>query len=146
MGQLYYEKWRINNAESMRIESGKGIVTNIKIFGRYYPCEMHITDGSSPPTIRKEFLEDYKWEISEDGNIISPQGLIIVEKNDDSNLEINSDETSQIFKCESVFKEEPTERKQLEKLYKYFGHISPESLYRILKASSARERSNQEDI
>jgi len=37
-------------------------------------------------------------------------------------------------------------RKVLEKLHKYFGHVSPESLYRILKASSAKERFTEADI
>jgi transposase InsO family protein len=41
---------------------------------------------------------------------------------------------------------EKEKRKVLEKLHRYFGHVSPKSLYRILKASSAKERFTEADI
>ena len=52
-------------------------------------------------------------------------------------------ETERIFKCSELLlkmENEKERRKILDKLHKYFGHVSPESLYRILKASSAKDR------
>ena len=58
MGQLFYEKWKKANEESMRLSSGeKEILTNIKMFGKYYPCNIRLVEGISPPTLGKVFFE-----------------------------------------------------------------------------------------
>ena len=58
-------------------------------------------------------------------------------------------ETDRIFKCSALLlemKDEKEKTKILVKLHRYFGHVSPESLYRILKASSAKEKFTEADI
>ena len=41
---------------------------------------------------------------------------------------------------------EKDKTKVLTKLHKYFGHVSPEALYRILKASTVREKFTEAEI
>ena len=85
--------------------------------------------------------------IDEEGNVRSPKGYIQTKgETGESRGEIDTEETERIFKCEELIKEETNTKKLLEKLHKYFGHVSPESLYRLLKASSAREKFKQEEI
>jgi len=147
MGQLFYEKWRKANTESMRISSGeKEILTNIKMFGRYYPCNIRLVEGTSPPTLGKSFFARYGWQIDEEENITSLQGKIITKPGRGSNREIDSEETENVYKCESIFKEGLKPKYVIQRLHKYFGHVSPESLYRILKASSGRDKFKQEEI
>ena len=43
MGQVFYEKWRKANSETMRLTAGeKEILTNLKLFGKYYPCKIKL--------------------------------------------------------------------------------------------------------
>jgi len=61
MGQTFFEKWRKANPESMSLRAGgKEILTNVKICGRYYPCEVKLIEGSAPPTLGKNFFDRYR--------------------------------------------------------------------------------------
>ncbi len=80
----------------------------------------------------------------EDGMIRSPLGIIITTSVSESKRSgmIEQTETERVFKCSELMLkcETPGEKKKvLERLHKYFGHVSPESLYRILRASSAKK-------
>ena len=56
-----------------------------------------------------------------------------------SSLWIDEELTTQTTHCEEVFMATPSVEKQVKKLHDYFGHVSAESLVRILKASSRRD-------
>ena len=79
MGQMFYEKWRKVNKETMRLRSGSvDLMTNLRMFGKYFPCEIRLVDGTTPPTLGREFFGRYGWSISDDGKINSPIGDIII--------------------------------------------------------------------
>ena len=53
MGQMFYEKWRKANRETMRLRSGTvDLMTNLRMFGKYFPCEIRLVEGAKPPTPR----------------------------------------------------------------------------------------------
>jgi len=89
--------------------------------------------------------------MNDDRMIRSPIGDIITKSKGEDHMKgrIEEVETERIFKCSELLlkmENEKEKRKILEKLHKYFGHVSPESLYRILKASSAKDRFTEADI
>ncbi len=89
--------------------------------------------------------------MNDDGMIRSPIGDIItkLKGEDHTKGRIEEVETERIFKCSELLlkmENENEKRKVLVKLHKYFGHVNLESLYRILKASSAKERVTEADI
>ena len=51
---------------------------------------------------------------------------------------IDTIETERTFKCDEFMngvKDEKDKIKMMDKLHRYFGHVSPESLYRLITAS-----------
>ena len=73
MGQIFYEKWRKVNSETMKLRSGKtDILTNLKMFGKYFPCKIRLVKGMSPPKLGMNFFERFGWRIDLEGNINSP--------------------------------------------------------------------------
>jgi len=59
MRQMYYEKWRRVNSESMRLRSGKSdILSNLRMLGKPFPCEIKLMEGMSPPCWEGIFLKD----------------------------------------------------------------------------------------
>ena len=152
MGQMCYEKWRKANPETMRLRSGMvDLMTNQRMFGKYFPCEIRLIDGKKPPTLGKDFFKRYGWSIAMEGKIKSSLGDILTTNETENNTKgrIEEMETERIFKCSELLaklENEKDKRKVLEKLHKYFGHVRPESLYSILKASSAKEKFTEADI
>ncbi len=52
MGQMFYEKWRKANTETMRLRSGTvDLMTNLRMFGKYFPCEKQLVEGTTPPRL-----------------------------------------------------------------------------------------------
>ena len=79
MGQMYYEKWRKANPETMRLRSGQvDLMTNLRMFGKYYMCDIRLVEGAMPPTLGREFFDRYGWSIGFDGKISSPTGDILI--------------------------------------------------------------------
>ena len=89
----------------------------------------------SPVTIGKDFFLQYNWQ--EPNNLIveTEIGSLCLKKIG-SLLWIDEDLTAQTTKCEEVFQTISPVKKQVKKLHDYFGHVSVESLMKILKASS----------
>jgi hypothetical protein len=152
MGQMYYEKWRKANPETMRLRSGQvDLMTNLRMFGKYYMCDIRLVEGTMPPTLGREFFERYGWSIGFDGRISSPTGDILITSTGEDVLrgKIEDMETERVYKCSQLVMEmegEKDKTKVLTKLHKYFGHVSPEALYRILKASTVREKFTEAEI
>ena len=127
------------------------LMTNLRMFGKYFPCEIRLVEGTTPPTLGRDFFKRYSWSMNDDGMIKSPIGDIITKSKGEDHTKgrIEEVETERIFKCSEFFlrlEDEKDKRKILIKLHKYFGHVSPESLYRILKASSGKDRFTEADI
>jgi phenolic acid decarboxylase len=48
MGQMFYEKWRKVNTETMRLRSGTvDLMTNLRMFGKYFPCKIRLKEGNT---------------------------------------------------------------------------------------------------
>jgi len=152
MGQMFYEKWRKANPETMRLRSGSvDLMTNLRMFGKYFMCDIRLVEGAMPPTLGREFFDRYGWSISDNGKISSPIGDILITPRREDMLKgrIEEIETERIFKCSELVMEmegKKDKRKVLTKLHKYFGHISPEALYRILKASTVKDKFTEAEI
>jgi len=89
--------------------------------------------------------------LMDDGTIKSPIGNIITKSVSANGMcgMIEQSETEGVFKCSELTLKCDTpgqKKKVLEKLHKYFGHVSPESLYRILRASSASAKFTESEI
>jgi len=55
MGQMFFEKWRKTNKESMILWRGKTeVMTNLRMFGKYFMCEIELIEGISPPTLGRD--------------------------------------------------------------------------------------------
>ncbi len=55
MGQMFYEKWRKANRETMRPRSGTvDLMTNLRMFGKHFPCEIRLVEGTTPPTLGRD--------------------------------------------------------------------------------------------
>ena len=136
----------------MRLRSGKmDLLTNLRMFGLYFPCEIRLVEGAAPPTLGRNFFKTYGWSDNVDGIIKSPIGdiLTISKGENERKGKIEEMEMERIFKCSALLlemKDEKEKIKVLVKLHRYFGHVSPESLYRILKASSAKEKFTEAEI
>ena len=152
MGQMFYEKWRKVNTESMTLwRDSMELMTTLRMFGKLFVCEIRLIEGTSPPTLGRDFFDRYGWMLMDNGMIKSPSGNIITTSVSASGTcgMIQQSETEGVFKCTELAlqSDTPGERKKvLFKLHKYFGHVSPESLYRILKASSASEKFTESEI
>ncbi len=135
MGQMFFEKWRKVNTESMNLwKESRELMTNLRMFGKYFMCEIRLIEGTSPPTLGRNFFDRYGWMLMDDGTIKSPIGNIITKSVSASGTcgMIEQSETEGVFKCSELTMkcDTPGEKKKvLEKLHKYFGHVSPESLY-----------------
>jgi len=77
----------------------------------------------------------YNWQESKDNSIETEIGSVSL-KEVGSATWIDEELTAKSGQCEEVFVAIPSVEKQVRKLHTYFGHISAESLLRILKASS----------
>jgi len=60
LGQMFYEKYRKVNKETMRLRSGSvDLMTNLRMFGKYFPCEIRLVEGTTPPTLGRDFFGRY---------------------------------------------------------------------------------------
>ena len=146
MGQMFYDRWKSKNKETIvKFTETNKLITNLQIGGRLYPTVITLVNGMSPVVIGKDFFQLYNWQEPKDQLIeteIAPVSLRIV----GSSLWIDEELTTQAIQCEEVFVAIPSVEKQIEKLHHYFGHVSAESLLRILKASSRRDEFEPKDI
>ena len=53
------------------------LLTNLRMFGMYFPCELRLVEGAAPPTIGRSFFKTYGWSDNVDGVISSPLGDIL---------------------------------------------------------------------
>jgi len=105
MGQMFYEKWRKANTETMRLRSGTmDLLTNLRMFGKYFPCEIRLIEGAAPPTLGRNFLERYDWSENVDGIIRSPIGDILTTSKGENHRKgrIEEVETERIFICSEL--------------------------------------------
>jgi len=145
MGQMFYDRWRSNNRPTIvKLVRDNKILTNIQIGGRFYPTKITLVDGMSPVRLGLDFFLNYNWKKPEDLQIQTEVGTICLKE--DGDLFIDEDTTAKTVQCEEVFLAEPTVEKQVKKLHAYFGHCSPGSLLRILKASSRRDEFDAKTI
>ena len=127
MGQMFYEKWRKANPETMRLRSGSvDLMTNLRMFGKYFMCDIRLVEGAMPPTLGREFFDRYGWSISDNGKISSPIGDILITPRREDMLKgrIEEIETERIYKCSELVMEmegKKDKRKVLTKFHKYFG-------------------------
>ena len=146
MGQMFYDRWKSKNKETIvKFTDNNKLITNLQIGGRLYPTVITLVNGMSPVVIGKDFFQLYNWQEPKDQLVeteIAPVSLRIV----GSSLWIDEELTTQAIQCEEVFVAIPSVEKQIEKLHHYFGHVSAESLLRILKASSRRDEFEPKDI
>jgi transposase InsO family protein len=146
MGQMFYDRWKSKNKETIvKFTDNNKLITNLQIGGRLYPTVITLVNGMSPVVIGKDFFQLYNWQEPKDQLIeteIAPVSLRIV----GSSLWIDEELTTQAIQCEEVFVAIPSVEKQIEKLHHYFGHVSAESLLKILKASSRRDEFEPKDI
>ncbi len=60
MGQMFYEKWRKVNTESMSLwRESMELMTNLKMLGKYFLSEIRLVEGTSPPTLGRDFFDRY---------------------------------------------------------------------------------------
>ena len=105
MGQMFYEKWRKANPETMRLRSGSvDLMTNLRMFGKYFMCDIRLVEGAMPSTLGREFFDRYGWSISDNGKISSPIGDILITPRREDVLKgrIEEIETDRIFKCSEL--------------------------------------------
>ena len=53
-------------------------MTNLRMFGKYFMCDIRLVEGAMPPTLGREFFNRYGWSIGFDGKISSPIGDILI--------------------------------------------------------------------
>jgi len=111
------------------------LITNIQIGGRLYPTTITLVSGMSPVKIGRDFFLQYNWQEPKDNNIETEIGSISLRVVGSSKW-IDEELSAKSIQCEEVFVAIPSVEKQVRKLHNYFGHVSAESLLRILKASS----------
>jgi len=92
----------------------------------------------SPVTIGKDFFLQYNWQEPNNLVIVTEIGPVCL-REVGSLLWIDEELTTKTTQCEEVFLTTPSVEKQVKKLHDYFGHVSVESLIKILKASSRQD-------
>ena len=146
MGQMFYDRWRSHNKTTIvKFTDNNKLTTNIKIGGRLYPTTITLVNGMSPVVIGKDFFLQYNWQEPKDQVIETEIGSVCLRDVGTSKW-IDEELTAKTTQCEEVFLAIPSVEKQIKKLHDYFGHVSAESLIRILKASSRQEEFEAKDI
>jgi len=136
MGQMFFDRWRSHNKNTIvKFTDNDKLTTNIQIGGRLYPTTITLINGMSPVIIGKDFFLQYNWQEPRDNSIETEIGSISLRVVGSSKW-IDEELSAKSIQCEEVFVAIPSVEKQVRKLHTYLGHISAESLLRILKASS----------
>jgi len=136
MGQMFFDRWRSQNKTTIvKFTDNSKLTTNIQIGGRLYPTTLSLVNGMLPVTIGRDFFLQYNWQEPKDLVIATEIGSVCL-RQVGSLLWIDEELTTKATYCEEVFHTISTVEKQVKKLHDYFGHVSAESLIKILKASS----------
>jgi len=139
MGQMFFDRWRSHNKTTIvKFTDNNKLITNIQIGGRIYPTTITLVNGKSPVVIGKDFFLQYNWQEPKDQIIETEIGSVCLRVVGSSQW-IDEELSAKSIQCEEVFIAIPSVEKQIKKLHDYFGHMSAESLTRILKASSRRD-------
>ena len=111
------------------------LLTTLSLVGSHYPLFANLTQDFSPLILGKDFFDAYRWQYSNEGFIITPQGKFFTSLTPEGLHQINTQLLEDVLKCEEVISQTKPRNQKLAKLHKYFAHASAESLWRLIKNS-----------
>jgi len=140
MSPYFFNKWKSVNKDVQTVIHGNKILTAIKIGGRIYPTFFELHYHFSPFVLGKDFFTAYKWVKTSDNSFSTPHGNLTVNEEQHGTPSLDLDLAEQVYKTEEIRGAKTgSKTKQLRKLHRYFGHCSPESLWRVIKNSSSKD-------
>jgi hypothetical protein len=136
VSSYFVAKWRSANNKLQGVLSYGKLLTTLSLAGNHYPLFANITQDFSPLILGKDFFDAYRWQYSNEGFIITPQGKLFTSLTPEGLHQIDTQLLEDVLRCEEVISQTKPRNQKLAKLHKYFAHASAESLWRLIKNSS----------
>ncbi len=136
VSSYFVAKWRSANNKLQGVLTYDGkLLTTLSLAGSHYPLFANLIQDFFSLILGKDFFDAYRWQYSNEGFIITPQGKLFTSLTPEGLHQIDTQLLEDVLKCEEVISQTKPRNQKLAKLHKYFAHASAESLWRLIKNS-----------